>query len=125
MIHQRLDKSDTNTGDASLTLLVPSDNRLSNGLANGVYLSDITTTRNLDADIKVGEAVLAQKEDGLVKLEAEGRGFNEVKGETVNLDESYTFGDIGHSDSGFLYVLGATARPIDILPFFRRFVQLS
>lgn len=50
-------------------LLVVGDQRLGNGLTDGVDLRGVTTTGDADADVDVGELVEADDEEGLVDLE--------------------------------------------------------
>lgn len=49
-------------------LLVVGDQRLGNGLTDGVDLRSLTTTGDADTDVDVGELVEADNEDGLVDL---------------------------------------------------------
>lgn len=50
-------------------LLVVGDDRLGDGLADGVDLRDVSTTADADADVDAGELVEADDEEGLVDLE--------------------------------------------------------
>jgi len=49
-------------------LLVVGDQRLGNGLTDGVDLRSLTTTGDANTDVDVGELVEANNEDGLVDL---------------------------------------------------------
>lgn len=71
-------------------LLVVGDNRLGDGLTDGVDLGSVSTTSNPDADIDVGELVEADNEEGLVDLESQDLGLDEVERLAVHLDESFT-----------------------------------
>jgi hypothetical protein len=54
-------------------LLVVGDQRLGNGLTDGVNLRGVTTTGDADADVDVGELVEADDEERLVDLEKRER----------------------------------------------------
>lgn len=49
-------------------LLVVGDDRLGDGLTDGVDLGSVTTTGDTDADVDTGELVLADDQEGLVDL---------------------------------------------------------
>lgn len=49
-------------------LLVVGDNRLGDGLADGVDLGNVTTTGDADTDVDTGELVEADDQEGLVDL---------------------------------------------------------
>lgn len=49
-------------------LLVVGDDRLGDGLADGVDLGGVTTTRDADADVDTGELVSADDQERLVDL---------------------------------------------------------
>lgn len=61
---------------------------LSDSSTNGVNLSGHTTTLDTDADVQVGELVLAKDEDRLEGLEAEGLGLDELNGLPIDLNEA-------------------------------------
>ena len=48
--------------------LIIRDNGLCNGLADGVDLGGVTTARDTDSDVDVGEFVEAEEEEGFVDL---------------------------------------------------------
>lgn len=50
-------------------LLVVGNQALGDGLTDGVDLRGVTTSGDAHADIDVGEVLLAEEQDGLVKLE--------------------------------------------------------
>jgi hypothetical protein len=58
------------------------------GLAHGVDLRDLTTTRHADADVDGGELIDPEKEDGLVELGPENLGGEELDGGAVHPDEA-------------------------------------
>lgn len=62
-------------------LLVIGDQRLGNGLADSVDLGGVTTARDADADVDVGELVEADNEEGLVDLRHVNLGTRERRGE--------------------------------------------
>lgn len=49
-------------------LLVVGDDRLGDGLTDGVDLGGVTTTGDADADVDTGELVGANDQEGLVNL---------------------------------------------------------
>lgn len=59
-------------------LLVVGDDGLCDGLADGVDLRGVATAGDADTDIDAGELVEADDEEGLVDLEAEDLGLDEV-----------------------------------------------
>lgn len=63
-----------------LTFLVEGDERLGDGLADGVHLADVAAALDADPDVHVAEALLAQQEHGLCHLEAEDLGLDELQG---------------------------------------------
>lgn len=69
-------------------LLVVGDEGLGNGLTDGVDLRGVTTAGDADANVNVGKLVEADDEDGLVDLEAENLGLDELKRAAVDLDET-------------------------------------
>ena len=46
-----------------LTLLVVSDEGLGDGLADGIHLSNVTTTLDLDPDVNTSEPVLQDRSE--------------------------------------------------------------
>lgn len=69
-------------------LLVVGDEGLCDGLTDGVDLGSVTTARDADADVDVGELVETNDQDGLVDLEAQDLGLDQAKGTTVDLDQT-------------------------------------
>lgn len=67
-------------------LLEVSDEALSDGLADGVGLRDLTTTTDGDVDLKAGELLGTDEGDGFHNLSTEGLGLEHVDGDTVDLD---------------------------------------
>jgi hypothetical protein len=62
-------------------------------LANGIDLRDVTTTRDLDADIDTGELVDTKEKDGLVELGPENLWGEQLEGGAVHLDEALALDD--------------------------------
>lgn len=83
-------------------LLVPGDQSLGNGLANGVDLGHITTTADADADIHALEPASAQQQNGLLDLEAQQLGLNEFEGLAVDADHTLAASAVGHRNGGLL-----------------------
>lgn len=83
-------------------LLVVGDDGLGDGLADGVDLGDVTTTGDADTDIDTGELVEADDQKGLVDLEAELLGLDEVKRLAVDLDEALALLGVGDCGSSLL-----------------------
>lgn len=54
-------------------LLVVGDDRLGDGLADGVDLRGVTTTGDANADVDTGELVSADDQEGLVDLGSQAR----------------------------------------------------
>lgn len=71
-------------------LLVVCDDRLGDGLTDGVDLGSVSTASNTDADVDTGELVEADNQEGLVDLESQDLGLDEVEGLSVDLDQSLT-----------------------------------
>ena len=67
-----------------------------------VDLRGLTTTLNTDADIDVGETLLAEDEDGLEDLEAEGLWLDQLEGNTVNTDHTLSGFAVSNCSSSFL-----------------------
>lgn len=75
-----------------------------------VDLGGLTTTLDTDANIHVGEALLAEEEDGLEKLEAQHLGLDKVEGDTVDTDHALAGLAVGDGSGGFLSRLMACSR---------------
>lgn len=71
-------------------LLVVCNERLGDGLTDGVDLRCVSTSGNADADIDVLELVETGDQERLVDLESEDLWLDEVEGLSVHLDESFT-----------------------------------
>ena len=67
-----------------------------------VNLGSSTTTLDTDTDVNVGEALLAENEDGLVDLSPQDLRLNELKRRTVDLDETVTALAISDGSGGLL-----------------------
>ena len=83
-------------------LLVVGDQGLGNSLTDGVDLGGVTTARDADADIDVGELVEADNEEGLVDLEAQDLGLNQAQGTTVDLNQTTASLAVGDGSSRLL-----------------------
>lgn len=67
-----------------------------------VDLGSLTTTTDTDADINVGETLLAEDKDGLEDLQAEDLGLDELKGDTVDTDHTLSGLAVSDGSSRFL-----------------------
>ncbi len=85
-----------------LTLLVVSDEGLADGLTDGVNLGSGSTTAHSDANVDLLEGIAAEDEDGLIELQSEKLGLEDVEGLSVDLDESLSLLAVGKGDGGFL-----------------------
>jgi hypothetical protein len=83
-------------------LLVVGDEGLGDGLTNGVDLGGVATTGDADADVQVGELVEADNEEGLVDLEAQDLGLNELQRAAVDLDQALTSLGLGDGSGRLL-----------------------
>lgn len=83
-------------------LLVVGDDGFGNGLADGVDLRGVTTTRDADANVDIGKLVNTEDQDGLVDLESQNLGLNEGKRLSVNLDETLSGLAVGDSSRSLL-----------------------
>ena len=70
---------------ASLTFLIVGHEGLGEGLPDGVDLAGVSTALDPDADVDVGEAVLAEQQDRLLQLVLQGRGLHQLQRTTVDL----------------------------------------
>jgi hypothetical protein len=64
------------------------NNRLGNGGTDSVDLRSDTSTLDTDADIKIGELVLSDNQNGLEDLEAEDFRLDVLNRLTIDLDET-------------------------------------
>jgi hypothetical protein len=71
-------------------LLVVGNNRLGDGLTDGVDLGCVSTTGNSDSDVDIGELVETNNEERLVNLESQDLGLDQIERLSVDLDESFT-----------------------------------
>merc|ERR1711963_9876 len=69
-------------------LLVVGDQRLADGLANGIDLGHVTAATHAHANVDAGEAVLSEQHHGLLQLHAERRRLDDVKRTSIDLDEA-------------------------------------
>lgn len=75
---------------------------LGKGLADSIDLRSVTTTLDTDADINVGEALLAQDEDRLKDLQAEDLGLDQLQGNTINTNQTLASLAMSDGSGGFL-----------------------
>ena len=83
-------------------LLVVGDQRLSDGLTDGVDLRSVPTTLHTNTDVNISELGLTEEELGLEDLEAEGLGLDQLQGDTVHLEQTGPLLAVGNSDGGLL-----------------------
>ena len=79
-----------------LVLLVESNDRFGNCLSDGQHLRGRTTAAHAHLHVHVLELVRTQKEEGLVHLQPEGGGFEDVDGLAVHLDNARAGGGVGN-----------------------------
>lgn len=82
--------------------LVISDKGLGDCLTDGIDLGSVTTTADADTDVDIGELVESDNEEGLVDLESKDLRLDEVKGGSVDLDQSTAGLAVGDSSSRLL-----------------------
>ena len=70
---------------ASLTFLIVGHEGLGEGLPDGVDLAGVSAALDPDADVDVGEAVLAQEKDRLLQLVLQGSGLHQLEWPAVDL----------------------------------------
>ena len=71
-------------------LLVVCDDRLGDGLADGVDLGSVSTSGDADADVDTSELVEADNQERLVDLESQDLGLDEAERLAVDLNQSLT-----------------------------------
>ena len=71
-------------------LLIVCNDRLGDGLTDGVDLGCVSTSGNSDADVDASELVQADNQEGFVDLESQDLGLDEVERLSVDLDQSLT-----------------------------------
>lgn len=76
--------------DPLTVFLVICNQRLGNGLSDGIYLGSLTTTADADTDVDIGELVQAEDQERLIELESEDLRLDKGDWLSVNLDESLT-----------------------------------
>lgn len=80
-----------------MVLLVVGEESLGDGLSDSVDLVGGTTTSDSDSHVEILEPVSTSKENGLVHLQSEGLGFEQVEGSTVDSDVAGSLGAEGNS----------------------------
>jgi hypothetical protein len=83
-------------------LLVVGNDGLGKSLTDSVDLGSVSTTLDADADVDVGELVRADAEDGLVDLELQDIGLNELNGGSVKADKTLAGLAVSNGSGGFL-----------------------
>lgn len=78
------------------------DNRLGNGLADGVNLRCVSTTLHTNTDVDSLESLFASNEHGLVDLEAQDLGLEEVDRRAIDVDEATTLLSVGNRSGGLM-----------------------
>ena len=87
-----------------LTLLVVCDERLGQGLSDGVDLAGASTALDADPHVDVGEPVGAQQQQRLLQLVLECLGLDLVQGAAVHLDEALTALAVSDGGGSFLKI---------------------
>ncbi len=77
---------------------VVGDDGLGDGLSDRVHLRGVSSTLYPHTDVKHGECVLASNKDGLVHLETQHLGLDEVDGGAIYTDKPTAF--LGVRDGG-------------------------
>lgn len=88
--------------DEKLTLLVVGYQRLGECLSDGVDLGDASTALDANPDVNIGETILAQEEDGLLKLVLESLGFDLLQRTAVHLDQALSALAVSDGGGSFL-----------------------
>merc|ERR1719378_100231 len=83
-------------------LLVVSNQGLGQSLSDGINLASVAATLDADPDVNIGKPVLAQEQDGLLQLEAQGLGLDKLQRATIHLDQSLSTLAISHSSGRLL-----------------------
>ena len=83
-------------------LLVERNQRLGDGLADGVDLGDMTTTGNADPDVDTGELFLAEQQQRLLELVLQNLGFDLVQRAAVHSQQTLSALAVRNSGGGFL-----------------------
>jgi len=81
---------------------VVGNNGLGDSLPDGVDLSSVSSSLDADADIEVGETLLAKEKDRLKGLKAEDLGLEELDGASVDLNEATALLAVSDSSGGLL-----------------------
>ena len=79
-------------------LLEVRNNRLGDSLTDGVNLRGVSSSSDADADVDVGELLKTDDQEGLVDLEPQDLGLDEVQGLAVDLKKTLT--GLAVSDGG-------------------------
>jgi len=79
---------------------VVGDDSLGDSLADGVDLGDVSSTLDAHTDVEDAECLFTSNKDGLVNLESEDLGLDEVDRGAVNTNEATTLLSVGDSGRG-------------------------
>jgi len=82
--------------------LIVSDNTLWQSLSDGIDLSNVSSTSNTNADVKILESLETEEKDGLKDLNSEGLRLEKFDGWTVNSEDSLACFDSCDSHCVFL-----------------------
>lgn len=82
--------------------LIICDDSFSNGLSNGIYLSDITRSSNSHSDVKILESLKSEKENRLHDFDSQRLRFKKFDGWTI--DSEYTFACSYSSNSNCIFL---------------------
>lgn len=82
--------------------MVIGNNSLGKGLTDGIDLRSVTTTLHTDANVNVGEALLAQDQDGLKDLQTKDLWLDQLQGDTINTNQTLASLAMSDSSGGFL-----------------------
>ena len=70
--------------------LIIGDDGFGDSLSDGVDLASVTTTSALNSDVKIGESLGSEKEDGLIDLNSQGCGLKDIEWVSVDSDDTGT-----------------------------------
>ena len=82
--------------------MIVGDQRLGDGLPDGVNLGDATSALDADANVDVGESGFAQEKHWLLKLGTKGDGLDELQRPAIHLDETLAVLAVGDGGGRFL-----------------------
>ncbi|RUS28058.1 hypothetical protein BC938DRAFT_482394 [Jimgerdemannia flammicorona] len=89
-----------------------------NHLYNRSQIILLTTTLDANSDVNVSEALLAEKEDGLVYLKLQNLGLEKLNRRAVHANETLSALDVSDGCGGFLCNKNGNNRRYVSAPFF-------